>query len=78
MVKNLRLLREERGFSQQRLAEMLDVSQQAVFKYEKTSNGDKRKKRKAWNGCTYGEGNFSHKPLAQASRRRSGEYGRFD
>lgn len=38
MVKNLRLLREERGFSQQRLAEMLDVSQQAVFKYEKTSN----------------------------------------
>lgn len=38
MVKNLRLLREERGFSQQRLAEMLNISQQAVFKYEKTSN----------------------------------------
>lgn len=38
MVKNLRLLREERGFSQQRLAEMLDISQQSVFKYEKTSN----------------------------------------
>lgn len=38
MVKNLRLLREERGFSQQKLAEMLNISQQSVFKYEKTSN----------------------------------------
>lgn len=38
MIKNLRLLREERGFSQQKLADMLNISQQAVFKYEKTSN----------------------------------------
>ncbi len=38
MVKNLRLLREESGLSQQRLAEMLSISQQAIFKYEKTSN----------------------------------------
>lgn len=38
MVKNLRLLREEKGLSQQALAEMLNISQQAVFKYEKSSN----------------------------------------
>lgn len=38
MVKNLRLLREEKGLSQQRLAEMLNISQQAVFKYEKTAS----------------------------------------
>ena len=37
MVKNLRLLREEKGLSQQRLAEMLDTTQQAIFKYEKTT-----------------------------------------
>lgn len=37
MVKNLRLLREEKGFSQQKLAEMLDTTQQAIFKYEKTA-----------------------------------------
>lgn len=38
MVKNLRLLREESGLSQQKLADMLNISQQAIFKYEKTSN----------------------------------------
>ena len=38
MVKNLRLLREEAGLSQQKLADMLSISQQAIFKYEKTSN----------------------------------------
>lgn len=38
MVKNLRLLREETGLSQQKLADMLNISQQAIFKYEKTSN----------------------------------------
>ena len=38
MVKNLRLLREEKGYSQQKLAEMINVSQQAIFKYEKTDN----------------------------------------
>lgn len=37
MVKNLRLLREEKGISQQRLAEMLNTSQQNIFKYEKTA-----------------------------------------
>lgn len=36
MVKNLRLLREEKGLSQQKLADMLSTSQQTVFKYEKT------------------------------------------
>lgn len=36
MVKNLRLLREEKGISQQKLAEMLNTSQQNIFKYEKT------------------------------------------
>ncbi|MBQ8780811.1 MAG: helix-turn-helix transcriptional regulator [Oscillospiraceae bacterium] len=38
MIKNLRLLREENGISQQKLAEMLNISQQAVFKYEKTAS----------------------------------------
>lgn len=38
MVKNLRLLREEMGISQKKLADMLNISQQAIFKYEKTSN----------------------------------------
>lgn len=38
MVKKLRLLREEAGMSQQKLADLLNISQQAVFKYEKTSN----------------------------------------
>lgn len=38
MVKNLRLLREEKGLSQQKLADMLSISQQAIFKYEKTAN----------------------------------------
>lgn len=38
MVKNLRLLREEAGLSQQKLADMLSISQQAIFKYEKTAN----------------------------------------
>ncbi|MBQ3162828.1 MAG: helix-turn-helix transcriptional regulator [Oscillospiraceae bacterium] len=37
MVKNLRLLREEKGISQQKLAEMLNTSQQNIFKYEKTA-----------------------------------------
>ena len=38
MVKNLRVLREEKGYSQQTLAELIYVSQQAIFKYEKTDN----------------------------------------
>lgn len=37
MVKNLKLLREEKGISQQKLADMLEITQQAVYKYEKTS-----------------------------------------
>lgn len=37
MVKNLKLLRTEHRISQQRLAEMLEITQQAVFKYEKTA-----------------------------------------
>lgn len=37
MVKNLKKLREEHGLSQQRLAELIDLTQQAVYKYEKTS-----------------------------------------
>lgn len=37
MVKNLKLLREELGLSQQKLAEMLNVTQQTIFKYERTS-----------------------------------------
>jgi len=36
MVKNLRLLRDEKRISQQKLAEMLNTSQQNIFKYEKT------------------------------------------
>ena len=38
MIKNLKLLREEKGWSQQKLADMLNISQQAVFKYEQKSN----------------------------------------
>lgn len=34
MLKNLKSLRDEKGLSQQNLAEVLDVSQQAVNKYE--------------------------------------------
>ena len=37
MVKNLKKLREEHGLSQQRLAELLGLTQQAIYKYEKTS-----------------------------------------
>lgn len=37
MVKNLKLLRTEHRISQQKLAEMLEITQQAVFKYEKTA-----------------------------------------
>ena len=37
MVKNLKKLREEHGLSQQRLAELVGLTQQALFKYEKTS-----------------------------------------
>ena len=38
MIKNLRQLREESRISQQRLAEMLNTSQQSIFKYEKTTS----------------------------------------
>ncbi|MGN0619296.1 MAG: helix-turn-helix domain-containing protein [Ruminiclostridium sp.] len=38
MVKNLKLLREEMGLSQQGLAEMLNITQQSVYKYEKTAS----------------------------------------
>lgn len=38
MIKNLRFLREEKGLSQQKLAEMLNTSQQTIFKYEKTAS----------------------------------------
>ena len=34
MIKNLRLLRQERGISQQQLADVLGISQQSVNKYE--------------------------------------------
>ena len=37
MLKNLKALRQERGLSQQKLAELIGVSQQAVYKYEKLS-----------------------------------------
>ena len=37
MLTNLKLLRQERGLSQQRLAELIGVSQQAVYKYERLS-----------------------------------------
>lgn len=37
MVKNLRLLREESGMSQQGLADLLGTTQQAIYKYEKTA-----------------------------------------
>lgn len=35
MVKNLKLLRQKKGLSQQQLAEVIGVSQQSVYKYEK-------------------------------------------
>ena len=38
MIKNLRMLREEKGLSQQKLAEMLNTTQQSIFKYEKTAS----------------------------------------
>ena len=38
MIKNLKLLREERGWSQQKVADMLNLTQQTVFKYEQKSN----------------------------------------
>ena len=37
MVKNLKALREEHGLSQQKLAEQLGLTQQAIYKYERTS-----------------------------------------
>lgn len=37
MVQNLKSLREEHGLSQQRLAELIGLTQQAVYKYERTS-----------------------------------------
>lgn len=36
MVKNLKKLREENKLSQQALAEKLGITQQAVYKYERT------------------------------------------
>ena len=35
MVKNLKFLRQRKGLSQQQLAEVIGVSQQSVYKYEK-------------------------------------------
>ena len=35
MVKNLKLLREEKGISQQSLAKALIMTQQSIYKYEK-------------------------------------------
>ena len=37
MVKNLKKLREENKLSQQALAEKLGITQQAVYKYERTA-----------------------------------------
>lgn len=37
MIKNLKKLREQYKLSQQDLAELLGVTQQAIYKYEKTS-----------------------------------------
>lgn len=37
MVKNLKALREEHGLSQQKLGELLGMTQQAIFKYERTT-----------------------------------------
>lgn len=34
MLKNLKILREERGMSQKQLAEIIGVSQQSINKYE--------------------------------------------
>lgn len=38
MVKNLRSLRLLKGISQQKLADALNITQQAIFKYEKQKN----------------------------------------
>lgn len=35
MIKNLRRLRESRGISQQKLADILGITQQSIYKYEK-------------------------------------------
>lgn len=35
MIKNLRKLRESRGISQQKLADILGITQQSIYKYEK-------------------------------------------
>lgn len=35
MVKNLRKLREIKGISQQKLADILGITQQSIYKYEK-------------------------------------------
>lgn len=37
MVKNLRFLRKKHKMSQQKLAELIGTTQQAIYKYEKTS-----------------------------------------
>ena len=37
MVVNLKKLRTERGFSQERLASLIGITQQAVYKYENLS-----------------------------------------
>lgn len=38
MIKNLRLLRTERGLSQASLAELMGTTQQAIYNYEKDNN----------------------------------------
>ena len=35
VIKNLRKLRENRGVSQQKLADILGITQQSIYKYEK-------------------------------------------
>lgn len=34
MIKNLRLLRDEKGLSQEKLGAIFDLSQQSIYKYE--------------------------------------------
>ena len=36
MLKNLRVLRESRGYTQQQVADMVGVSQKSIQKYETT------------------------------------------